>query len=100
MHKVARLKAAHQPTKAQAANGDPPKIAEFLLITFATTRYAAHAVGDRNEVFARECKELGRNRAARRYWAHALRSLGPLLWRAMGKAVKWGAVIAAVKRLL
>jgi hypothetical protein len=81
---------------ARTENLDPPKIAEFLLIAFATTRYAAHAVGDRNEVFARECKELGRDRAVRRYWADTLRSLRPLLTRAIERALKWG---AAFRRL-
>jgi hypothetical protein len=79
-------------------NRDPPKLAEFLLIAFATTRHAAHVVGDRNEVFARECEEFGRDRAVRRYWADTLRSLWPLLRRVIGKALKWGAVIATVRR--
>jgi hypothetical protein len=78
---------------------DPPKFAEFLLIAFAPRGRANPMIGDRNEVFTRECVELGRYRAARRYWAETLYSLWPLLWRAVGKAVKWGALIAAFKRL-
>ena len=93
------VKTVDAPGTTEPNELDPPKIAEFLLIAFATTRYAAHAVGDRNEVFARECKELGRDRAVRRYWADTLRSLRPLLTRAIERALKWGAVTAAFRRL-
>ena len=78
---------------------DPPKIAEFLLTALATTRHAEAAVGDLNERFTDECEKLGRRRAVRLYWARTLRSLWPLLRRAIGKALKWGAVIAAVRRI-
>ncbi len=77
---------------------EPPWLAEFLLIAFATTRRAEYVIGCRNERFVRECKELGRDRAVRRYWADTLRSLWPLLGRMIGKALKWGAVIAAMRR--
>jgi hypothetical protein len=83
----------------KADDQNPPGLAEFLLMLFATRRRADYVVGDLNEVFARECKEFGYDRAVRRYWANTLRSLGPLLVRAIGKALKWGAVIAAVRRL-
>jgi hypothetical protein len=56
-------------------------------------------VGDLNERFANERDKLGRCRAVRLYWARTLRSLWPLLRRAIGKALKWGAVIAAARRL-
>jgi hypothetical protein len=82
----------------KAAETDPPKLAEFLLIAFATSRQADHMIGDRNEKFDRECEEFGRDRAVRRYWADTLRSLRPLLVRAIGRALKWGVVVAAVKR--
>ncbi len=39
------------------------------------------------------------DRAVRLYSARTLRSLWPLLRRAIGKALKWGAVIATVRRL-
>jgi hypothetical protein len=78
---------------------DPPEFAEFLLTLLATTRTAEAMIGDLNEHFARERKELGRDRAVRLYCARTLRSLWPLLRRAIGKAMKWGAVIAAVRRL-
>ena len=78
----------------------PPKLAEFLLTGLATSRAAEAMIGDLNERFADECKKLGRDRAARLYWARTLRSLWPLLKRAIGKALKWGAVIDTVRRHL
>jgi hypothetical protein len=56
-------------------------------------------IGALNERFIRDCEKLGRPRAVRLYWARTLRSLWPLLRRAIGKALKWGAVIATVRRL-
>jgi hypothetical protein len=86
-------------TAASVPKGlDPPGVAEFLLTMLATTRYSEAVVGDLNERFAGECKEIGRDRAVRLYWARTLRSLWPLLRRAIGKAVKWGAVISVVRR--
>ena len=76
----------------------PPKIAEFLLTATVTTRTTEAMIGDLNERFAAECKKLGRHRAVWLYWARTLRSLWPLLRRAIGKAMKCGAVIAAVRR--
>src|SRR5262249_10907529 len=87
-----------QASLAEQANS-PPSIAEFLLTALATTRTAEAMIGDLNERFRDERKKFGRSRAIRLYWARALRSLWPLLWRAIGKAVKWGVVIAAMKRL-
>jgi hypothetical protein len=81
------------PTVKGVVIADPPEIAEFLLTMLATTRGADAMIGDLNERFTRECKEFGRNRAVRLYWARALRSIGPLLWRAIGKVV-----VAVVKR--
>jgi hypothetical protein len=78
---------------------EPPKIAEFLLTALAANRQAEAMTGDLNERFADECEKFGRQRAVRLYWARTLRSLWPLLKRAIGKALKWGAVIAAVRRL-
>jgi hypothetical protein len=77
---------------------DPPGIAEFLLTALLKPSQADALTGDLNEHFARDCEKSGRRRAVRLYWARTLRSLWPLLWRAMGKAVKWGAVIDTVRR--
>jgi hypothetical protein len=77
----------------------PPKVAEFLLTALATTPRANAMIGDLNERLADEIQKLGRDRAVRLYWARTLRSLWPLLWRTIGKAAKWGAVLAAVRRL-
>jgi hypothetical protein len=79
---------------------EPPIIAESLLIMFAPARRADHVIGDLEERFTRECEELGRRRAVCRYWARTLHSLWPLLRRAIGKALKWGAVIDTVRRHL
>jgi hypothetical protein len=81
-------------------NPDPPRLAEFLLTALAFSRRAEHAIGDLNEQYAREYREFGAKRAGRRYWAKALQSLAPLLVRAVGKALKWGAVIDMVRRHL
>ncbi len=78
---------------------DSPKIAEFLLTMILQSSRADAVIGDLNEYFTRECKEFGRDRAVRLYWARTLRSLWPLLRRAIGKALKWGAVIATMRRL-
>jgi hypothetical protein len=78
---------------------DPPQIAEFLLTALASSSHAEAAIGDLNERFTSECQQLGERRAARLYWARTLRSLWPLLVRVCGKALKWGAVIATVRRL-
>jgi len=77
---------------------DPPRIAESLLTVFATSSRAEAAIGDLNERFADECKKLGQRRAVRLYWARTLRSLWPLLRLAIGRALKWGAVVATVRR--
>ena len=75
----------------------PPKVAEFLLTALATTPRANAMNGDLNEHFTRDCEKLGRRRAVRLYWARTLRSLWPLLVRAIGRAVKWGALIATTR---
>jgi hypothetical protein len=72
---------------------NPPSAAEFLLTMLATTRRADAMIGDLNEGFTRERREFDRARAVRLYWARTLRSLGPLVWRAIGKVV-----VAAMKR--
>ena len=72
-------------------------MAEFLLTALATTRTVEAMIGDLNEHFTRDCEELGQHRAVRLYWARALRALWPLLRRAIGKALKWGAVIATTR---
>jgi hypothetical protein len=89
----------HQARIAWPGDYVPPTLAEFLLTALATSRQAEAVTGDLNERFTDDCEKLGRPRAVRLYWARTLRSLWPLLRRAIGKALKWGAVIAAVRRL-
>src|ERR1043166_121643 len=72
----------------------PPCIPEFLLVLMATTAQREAAVGDLNEMFERDCETWGQSRAERLYWAGAIRSLWPLLLRAMGRAVKWATIVS------
>jgi len=84
---------------ARAPDRCPPKIAEFLLAVLLRPSRADAVVGDLNERFDGAVEKFGRHRSARMYWGWTLRSLWPLLGRAIGKALKWGAVIATVRRL-
>jgi hypothetical protein len=93
-------KNAPPPSQPSINVQGPPKIAEFLLTAMATTRTAEAMVGDLNERFTHDCEKLGRPRAVRLYRARTLRSLAPLLRRAIGKALKWGVVVTTVKRFL
>lgn len=77
---------------------EPPQFAEFLVIALSSSRHGDAAIGCLNERFTRECEEYGVKRARLRYWAKAAKSIAPLLVRAVGKALKWGVVVAAVKR--
>ena len=86
------------PTKAGDHN--PPKLAEFLLTMLLKPCHLDGVTGDLNERFASECRHLGQRRAVWRYWRRTFDSLWPLMRRAIGKAMKWGAVIATVKRFL
>jgi hypothetical protein len=78
---------------------DPPSFADFLLVMLLKPSHVAAAIGDLREHFERECQCLGQRRAVWLYWKRTFDSLWPLLKRIIGKAVKWGAVIAAVRRL-
>jgi hypothetical protein len=78
---------------------DPRWFADFLLIMFLKPSHIASAIGDLREHFDRDCRYLGRRRAIWLYWRRTFDSLWPLLRRAIGKALRWGAVIAAVRRL-
>jgi hypothetical protein len=76
---------------------DPPKIAEFILMVLASNAEAM--LGDLNERFTDDCQRIGKRRATRLYWARTLRSIGPILIRWLRKALKWGVVIEAARRL-
>jgi hypothetical protein len=78
---------------------DPRRFADFLLIMFLKPSHVASAIGDLKEHFDRDCRCLGRRRAIWLYWRRTFDSLWPLLRRAIGKALKWGAVIATLRRL-
>jgi hypothetical protein len=77
----------------------PPKCAGLFLTIFAKSPAAAEAaIGDIHERFARDCGRYGVRYATLYCWGHTLRCLGPLLWRAFGRAMKWAAIISAVRR--
>jgi len=90
-----RLDVAPFPSPSPA----PPKWAEVIFIALKPA--AAEAIlGDLNERFVDDCERLGPARARRHYRARVLRSLLPLVRRALGRALKWGALIAAVRKAL
>jgi hypothetical protein len=66
------LRAALSDGATASDNRNPPKLAEFLLIAFATTRHAEAQIGDLNERFTSDCEALGHQRATRLYWARTL----------------------------
>jgi hypothetical protein len=78
---------------------NPPMLAEFLLTMLLNPSHAAGATGDLRECFDSECRSLGQRRAVWLYWRRTFESLWPLLRRATAKALKWAAVIAAIRRL-
>ena len=79
---------------------EPPAAAEFLVKLFATSKHREAALGDMNERFTRNSARLGQARATRLYRAEALRSILPLLSRAIGRVLKGAAWIALIKRSL
>jgi hypothetical protein len=79
---------------------DPPKYAELLLTAFASTRHGEAMIGDLNEQYAGWCEHFGTRHARWLYWARTAQSIGPLLLRWIGKALKWAAVISTVRRAL
>jgi len=79
---------------------EPPRLPEFLLVVFASAEYCDAWLGDLNERFTRDCQAVGLSRARRLYWARSLRSLWPVLQRAIARGVKWGAILSTLKRLM
>lgn len=77
---------------------NPPAVAEFLLRVCATSKHQEAALGDMNERFAQDCADRGMRRARLLYWAGTLRSLFPLATRLVGRALKWAAVMDAIRR--
>jgi hypothetical protein len=71
-----------------------------LLTAFASARHAEAIIGDLNERHADWCKRFGARWAAGPYWGQVVRSICPLLWRLVVKALKWAVVISTVRRLL
>ena len=87
---------------APAISGDirePPGVAEFLLCIFARAKDIDALMGDLEEDFARD-RALGmsKRRAAARYWARVLRSVGPQMWQAIRRVGLLGLIAAALRR--
>jgi hypothetical protein len=77
----------------------PPRWAGFLFTVFAKSPDAADAaIGCMHERFVRDCAKYGVRHATFYCWAGTVHSLWPLFRRAIGRAVKWAAIISAVKR--
>jgi hypothetical protein len=77
----------------------PPRCAGGLLTVFAKSPGAAEAaIGCMHELFDRDCAKYGVRHATVYCWGRTVRSLWPLFRRAVARAVKWVAIISAVKR--
>lgn len=79
---------------------EPPKLAEVLLVFCAKSKHGKALVGCLNEQFAQECGTMGLARARRRYWAEAARSVLPMTFRELCRALKWLAVLEVLYRRL
>jgi len=81
---------------------EPPGLAESLLIIFARatrTKDIDALAGDLEERFNRDCASgMSRRRAARRYWAHVVRSIGPQMCQALRRLGWLGLIAAFLKR--
>jgi hypothetical protein len=91
---VERLK----QTSDQTIVRSPPHYAEMLLTILANPNHAEAVAGCLNERFCHECKDLGPRRAARLYWARAIRSFLPFLKRAIVRGAKWVITLEAVRQ--
>ena len=76
-----------------------PALPEFVVALLSDPKKADAILGDLNERLHSEATDplVGPRRARMRYWARTLRSIGPLLWRAIKKAGIFGAVVAAIR---
>ena len=78
---------------------EPPLLAKSLLCIFARTKDIDALMGDFEEQFARDCKSgMSDRRAAARYWAQVLRSIGPQMWQAIKRVGLLGLIAAALRR--
>jgi hypothetical protein len=74
---------------AEDTDTNPPPVAEFLVALFANSRRRDAILGDMEEKFIKNLSR-GKKRAARLYWAEAIKSIGPQVWR----RAKWIAAAA------
>jgi hypothetical protein len=73
---IAEIGQGVSPQPKVVAKPVPPKVLEWVLTLLANTVAREAALGDINERFDREVEPLGTRRAARKYWARAIR----LMW--------------------
>jgi hypothetical protein len=78
---------------------EPPMLAEFLLTMLLKPSRVDGVTGDLRERFDSDLHRFGHRRAVWWYWRRTIESLWPLMRLAIGKALKWGVVAAAVKRM-
>lgn len=79
----------------QQSTGEPHQLADFCIPLLLSPAKADAAIGDLNER-AHDCRQYGLRRARLYYDARTLRSLWPLVWphlrRAVGRLIKWGVI--------
>jgi hypothetical protein len=75
-----------------------PKGLDFVLCLLLTREQEDAVLGDLAERFDRDVKELGPDRARRRYYGRGLRSLLPLLWRMISRGLRLAVFADFVRR--
>ena len=77
----------------------PPKVGEFIfyLVLSKATREAV--LGDLAEDYTTVLNKFGRRWAWWFYYCQVAKSLGPLVARSVKKALKWGVISEAVRRI-
>ena len=81
-----------------ARQAEPPQLADLCLSLLLSGANGEAIIGDLSEHFHRDRAHFGVSRARTMYWGRTLRSLWPLMRRAIGRAIKWGVVIESVRR--
>jgi hypothetical protein len=94
-------KTAPKPDERKADNRPPPPaFAEWLIPLLVKGKRSDAILGDLQERFVRDCRELDEQRARRLYVARVVSSSGPLLWSAVKKAGIFAAVAAVARKYL
>lgn len=91
---------AASTTEIDEQDRTPPAVAEFIAALCTKRRYRAAAIGDKAETFTQDCKDYGRKRAVRMYWADTIASVGPIAWHVLKRLGFVAFIVAAAKRML